>query len=111
MTISKHVRPTAFWTISSLLLLLMLGAAPRTFAQAPAAPPADPQAAAPPANPDAGFLNFFRSTELGGLADAYYGYDSTKQPALFHAFDSAHDSFTLSMAELWLTKAPDKDSR
>jgi len=101
-------RPTAFWTISSLLLWLMVGVAPSTFAQTPPAP-ADPQAATP-ANADAGFLNFFRSTELGGLADTYYAYYSTKQPALFHAFDSAHDSFTVSMAELWLTKAPDKDS-
>jgi hypothetical protein len=73
---------------------------------------ADPQApAAPPPDPDAGFLGFFRGTELGGLVDAYYAYYSTKQPALFHSFDTAHNQFTLSMAQIWLNKAPTTDSR
>jgi hypothetical protein len=77
----------------------------------PAEDAQDPQAAPAPANPDAGFLNFFRSTELGGLVDAYYAYYSTKQPALFHSFDTAHNQFTLSMAQIWLNKAPTTDSR
>jgi hypothetical protein len=84
-------------------------------ASAPAAPAASAAAADPaaqaPASPDDAFLSFFRGTELGGLADAYYAYYSTKQPALFHAFDAAHNQFTLSMAEIWLNKAPAADSR
>ena len=69
---------------------------------------AEPQAGAAPAEP--GYVTFFKSTELGGLADIYYMYNSTKTPAAFRAFDVSHNSFTVSMAEVWLAKAPDMDS-
>lgn len=110
-------RRLPFFTALFVLLFPLFGLTPNAMAQAPAAAPTDPAAAAqgaaqtPPANPDAGFLSFFRSTELGGLADAYYAWYSTKQPALFHSFDTAHNQFTLSTAEVWLTKAPAADSR
>ena len=70
---------------------------------------AEPAAAAQaPASPA---LAFFQNTELGGLVDAYYAWVPTKQPALFHSFDTAHNQFTLSMAQIWLNKAPAADSR
>jgi hypothetical protein len=71
-----------------------------------------PAAAAEPAAAQApAATTFFQSTELGGLVDAYYAWYSTKRPGLFHSFDTAHNQFTLSMAQVWLTKAPAADSR
>ena len=56
---------------------------------------------------------FFRGTELGGLVDARYTYFSTKPEgdAQFRNFDTRHNQFGLSMAQLWLAKAPTSDSR
>ena len=67
------------------------------------------QAAAAP-DPDKVTLNFFKGTEVGGLVDGYYLWNSTKTGPSFHAFDVSHNSFTLSMAEVWLAKAPASDS-
>jgi hypothetical protein len=69
-------------------------------AQARAAAPADP-----------GYITFFKSTELGGLVDGYYSWNSTRSPALYRSFDTAHNAFTVSMAEVWWTKTPTEDSR
>jgi hypothetical protein len=53
------------------------------------------------------------STEFGGLVDVYYDFYSTKTPgdAAFRNFDTKHNAFSLSMAEVWLAKAPTADSR
>lgn len=53
------------------------------------------------------------STELGGLVDVYYDYYSTKPSgdAPFRNFDTKHNQFALSMAQVWLAKAPTADSR
>jgi hypothetical protein len=53
------------------------------------------------------------SIEIGGLVDGYYDYYSTKPTgsAPFRNFDTLHNQFALSMAEVWLTKAPTADSR
>jgi hypothetical protein len=77
------------------------------------APAASASAAAQqtPANPDAGVLNFFRSTEFGGLVDVHYHWYSTKTPGIYRNFDVAHNQFTVSMAQLWLAKAPTEDSK
>ncbi len=74
--------------------------------------PADPASAAKP-DPDAGFLNFFRSIEFGGLADGYYVYNSNKPEgdASYRNFDTKHNTFALNMAELFVAKAPTADSR
>jgi hypothetical protein len=64
-------------------------------------------------DPDAGFLNFFRSIEFGGLADGYYVYNDNKPDgdASYRNFDTKHNTFALNMAELFVTKAPTADSR
>lgn len=88
---------------------------PLTAAIAAAAttPPAASEAAGgqPPANPDAGVLNFFRSTELGGFVDVYYNFYSTKTNGAYRNFDVEHNAFTPAAAQVWLAKAPTADSR
>lgn len=67
--------------------------------------PALAQSAAPaPAAP---------STEIGGLVDVYYDFYSNKHSghAPYRNFDTRHNQFALSMAEVWLAKAPTEDSR
>ena len=51
--------------------------------------------------------------ELGGLLDGYYDFYSTKPAgdAQLRSFDTKHNQFALSMAEVWLAKAPTEDSR
>ena len=73
-------------------------------AQAPPAPSTPNTAAAPAPAP---------SIELGGLVDAYYDFYSTKPSgdAQFRNFDTRHNQFALSMAEIWLAKTPTADSR
>ena len=71
--------------------------------------PAD--ATPPPPDPDKVTLNFFKGTEVGGLVDAYYDWYSTKADGLYRNFDTKHNAFSLSMAEVWLAKAPAADSR
>ena len=96
-------------------------------AQTPAPPPATPAATsttpapaptgAPAAaeqtpRPDEGG-GFFRDTQFGGLVDVYYDYYSTKPEgdALYRNFDTRHNELRLSMAQLWITKAPTADQR
>lgn len=84
-------------------------AAANAASTAAATPTADEQT--PPANPDAGVLNFFRSTELGGFVDVYYDFYSTKTNGTYRNFDVEHNAFTPSMAQVWFNKAPTEDSR
>ena len=65
----------------------------------------------PPPDPDKVTLNFFRNTEIGGLVDAYWLYNSNKVPPSYQAFDVLYNSFDVSMAELWVAKSPTADSR
>ena len=69
--------------------------------------------AQPATNPDAGVLGFFRNTELGGLVDVYYDYNFNKTAgdAPLRNFDTKHNQFAFSMAEVWLSKTPTADSR
>ena len=97
---------TAF--ISRLGILLLCLATPQ-LAAAQDPKPADAPAAAAP-DPDKVTLNFFKGTEIGGLVDANYQFVSTKTAPLFRAFDTKHNTFDLSMAELWVAKAPSTDS-
>jgi hypothetical protein len=52
-------------------------------------------------------------TDIGGLVDVYYDFYSTKPTgdAPYRNFDTKHNQFALSMAEIWLGKAPTADSR
>ena len=51
--------------------------------------------------------------EIGGLVDGYYDYNSNKTlgDAPYRNFDTKHNQFAFSMAELWVNKAPTADSR
>jgi hypothetical protein len=71
------------------------------------AAPAVAQTPAPAAPPPAA------STEFGGLVDVYYDFYSNSPPAdaQYRNFDTKHNQFAFSMAEVWLAKAPTADSR
>ena len=84
----------------------------------PAATPAPPTAtpapsAAPAPEQKSEVASFFRGTEVGGLVDAYYDFFSTRPDgdAQYRNFDTRHDEFRLSMAQIWLAKAPTSSSR
>lgn len=82
----------------AMMLTLVCGSASQAAAQS-ASPPSDPQ--------------FFSNIQLGGLADAYYDYNSNKPEgdAPFRNFDTRHNKLRFSMAQLWATKTPVADSR
>ncbi len=90
-----------FFGLSTVVMCSVCVLLPRLAAAQAAAPPPPP---APPAA---------ASTEIGALVDTYYDYYSTKPTgsAPYRNFDTLHSQFALSMAELWLTKAPTTDSR
>jgi hypothetical protein len=81
-------------------------------AQAPAA-----------ASDDSAVLSFFKSTEMSGFVDMYYGYNfnTPKTPcvtvggvAVFSClrnFDVAHNSFSLNLTELAFEKKPTAENR
>jgi len=73
----------------------------------PAPPAPDPP---PPAETQE---SFFRNTELGALVDAYYDFYSTRPSgdAQYRNFDTKHNQFAFSMAQVWLTKPASADSR
>jgi hypothetical protein len=71
-------------------------------------------AQSPPPDPPASDLAaFFKRTEIGGLLDAQFSWYSTKPQgdAPFRNFDTRHNQFRVSMAQLWIAKAPAPDSR
>ncbi len=58
------------------------------------------------------FSNFFRSVELSGIVDGYYGYNNNKVDMFTQgrAFDVRHNAFSLQMAKLALERKNSKDS-
>jgi len=74
----------------------------------PAAAQAPQRTASAPAYP-----KFFSNIQFGGLADLYYNYNSNEPDgdAPFRNFDTKHNRPRLSMAQLWMSKAPTSDSR
>jgi hypothetical protein len=63
--------------------------------------PADPAGAAPAATP----------VLVGGYVDAYYQYNFNGVDPLLRTFDVAHDAFSLSLADVSLSKAVSAESR
>ncbi len=49
--------------------------------------------------------------EVGGFVDVYYGYNSNETSPGLRTFDVQHNTFSLSLAELNLTKEASSDSR
>jgi hypothetical protein len=104
MTI-KHGTTALIFRLGILLLCLIT---PKLAAAQDPPKPADAPAAAP--DPDKVTLNFFKGTELGGLVDGNFQWSSNKTAPMFRAFDTKHNTFDLSMAEIWLAKASAMDS-
>ena len=101
-------------SLKKLCRIVMLGMGACVLSVAtvrPAAAQDKPADATPPPDPDKVTLNFFRNTEIGGLVDAYWLYNSNKVPPLYQAFDVLYNSFDVSMAEIWVNKTPTADSR
>jgi putative OmpL-like beta-barrel porin-2 len=69
--------------------------------------------AAPTAAPAPTYPKAFSNIQFGGLADAYYDYNSNKTEgdAPFRNFDTRHNALRFSMAQVWAAKAPVADSR
>ena len=62
---------------------------------------------------NAGFLSFFRDTELSGFVDAYFGYNFN-HPGVdnqLRNFDTKSSQFSLNLAKVVLEKKPAPDSR
>jgi putative OmpL-like beta-barrel porin-2 len=89
-------------TVATVVLVL---SASSVTAQTPA--PTQPTTPAPT------YPRFFSNIQFGGLADAYYNYNSneTEGDAPFRNFDTRHNKLRFSMAQLWAAKTPIADSR
>ncbi|HYT73590.1 MAG TPA: porin [Vicinamibacterales bacterium] len=94
-------------TVSGSTAQTPSAAAPAPAPDSPAPPPP------PPADPKSDLATFFHGTEIGGLIDAHYDWFSTKTDgdAPYRNFDTRHDQFRVSMAQIWITKTPTADSR
>ena len=111
---------TATRTLVVVCLAAGLAEAP-AFAQSPPPSPETSAAAAAPAaaspapepEPASDVAAFFKSTEIGGLLDAHFSWYTTRPEgdASFRNFDTRHNQFRVSMAQLWIAKAPAPDSR
>jgi hypothetical protein len=66
------------------------------------------------AGQDSAILSFFKSTELSGFVDIYYGYNFNRPRTVLtqlRNFDVQHNSFSMNLAEIALNKVPTADSR
>lgn len=102
--------------IAGVCALSILCISPEPARAQEAAGPAPSAAAAPPPDdppPAETQESFFRNTEVGALVDAYYDFYSTKPSgdAQFRNFDTKHNQFAFSMAQVWLAKPASADSR
>jgi hypothetical protein len=112
VTRMKHVTPSVLRVLSALFIVSI--SAPPLLAQEPAGPGPSDAAPAPPDPPAAETQeSFFRSTELGALVDAYYDFYSTRPAgnAQYRNFDTKHNQFAFSMAQVWIGKPASADSR
>jgi len=101
------------WCAGVLLLPVRMAHAQTPPADpAPAAVPA-PAAPPPDAEAKAEAPAFLRGTEIGGLVDAHYDWFSTRPEgdATYRNFDTRHDQFRVTMAQIWMAKTPTDRSR
>lgn len=94
-------------TVSGALLTIFV-----LFASLPST--ADAQSAAQDQQ-DAGFLNFFRKTEVAGTLDTYFHYNfnvpETGTLTPLRNFDFEHNQFSFALAEVALSKPASADDR
>jgi hypothetical protein len=107
-------------TVTRTVVVVSMAA---VFAAAPASaqsppPPVETGATAAPAAaaeppPPSDVASFFKSTEIGGMVDAHFSWYDTKPigDAPYRNFDTRHNQFRVSMAQLWIAKTPAEDSR
>lgn len=108
----------------AVVVVSMLAGVPAAPASAQSPPPSTESAAAPapatpaaapetPPPPPSDVATFFKSTEIGGMIDAHFSWYDTKPigDAPYRNFDTRHNQFRVSMAQLWIAKAPAEDSR
>jgi len=76
------------------------------------ADPGDKDAPAEDAAVDAGgLIEFFKTTELTGFVDAYYGWNFNRNGPMLRNFDVNHNEFSFNLAEVALERKPTADSR
>jgi hypothetical protein len=87
--------------------------APADPATTDTADPADKEKPADEAAADTGGIaEFFKTTELSGFVDGYYGWNFNRVgPIALRAFDVNHNEFSLNLAQISLQKKPTADSR
>ena len=93
---------------------IALGAAttaPEAAGEAPAAEPPKEKAADDDAGETSGLIDFFKTTELTGFVDAYYGWNFNRVGPVLRNFDVNHNEFSFNLAEVALEKKPTADSR
>jgi putative OmpL-like beta-barrel porin-2 len=56
------------------------------------------------------FFNFFRSVEVSGVVDGYYGYNNNEVDMQGRAFDFRNNAFSLQLAKLTLERKNSKES-
>ena len=110
-------------TICKLMMSVVLCAGLLGVFAVPAAAQQAPAQAGPAAKQDSATMEFFRKTEVSGFVDMYYTYNfnTPARPCMTVAgvaafnclsnFNFAHNSFTVSLAEIALEKKPTSDSR
>ena len=86
----------------SLSLAVLAASATTLLAQDPAPPPTPEATPAPSPEP---------KVVVGGWVDTYYGYNFNETDPMLRSFDVQHNAFSLSAAEVNLTKVPTAESR
>jgi hypothetical protein len=89
-------------------LALILGAAVSSLAQQPAPSPTPAATPAPETTPAPGPPP---KVVVGGYLDVYYGYNFNKVDPSLRTYDVQHNTFSLSAAEVNLTRTPTAQSR
>ena len=114
---APFIRPAVLSTMSPMArmapIALALEAAPAQDATTAPAAAAEPSMEDKIKNLDFDALGFFKGTKIDGILDTYFLYDFNKpdpKKVDFRAFDVNHNSMTLNLAEINLTKAVSKET-
>jgi hypothetical protein len=103
-----HARRTGRLRLASLGLTMVVGAAVPSLAQQPAPAPTPEAAPAPEATPAPASPP---KVVVGGYVDTYYGYNFNEVDPGLRTYDVQHNTFSLSAAEVSLTRTPTAESR